>query len=185
MNTPQNNLILAYSRGFIQFLGSKETIQNRYYEEVKILIALFQKHSNWMLKFQQRNKNGDRQVFASCFAAPFAPGWKKFFALLFDDGNWWLLPAILQQIKALLATELKIQDGKVYSVIRLTSKQMQALITALSKRLSMRVELANYLDYHLIGGVVVEINQHYFDNSLRKRLQNLQHLFNQETNHEN
>ncbi len=185
MDPKQTNLILAYSRGFIQFLDAKQTTYNRYYEEGKTLLMLFQTHPRWLIKLHQLHNNRQQKVIKNLFNPPFAAGWNKLFTLLFDDGNWWLVEAILKQIKNLLATQLKIQTGKVYSVIRLTIKQITALTTALTKRFHKRIELENYLDQHLIGGVVLELGDQYFDNSLATQLKNFQLWFKQEAKNEN
>ena len=174
MKTTASKLIVAYSRGFVQFLGPQKATLTRYYEETALLITLFANHPDWIRRLRFLNQQTRDKRLIDIFVPPFALGWAKLFGLLLHDGNWLLLLELLGTIKVLLARKLAIALGKVYSVVRLTSTQMALLTTALTKRFQTPVELQNYLDPTLIGGVVVEIANQVFDNSLKTRLQSLQ-----------
>lgn len=69
--------------------------------------------------------------------------------------------------------ELNIDEGFVYSVNRLSDKELSNIEEAVSKKLNQKVELQNKLDSRLIGGIKVVVHDHVFDGSILGKLETL------------
>ncbi len=75
--------------------------------------------------------------------------------------------------------ELNIDEGFVYSVNELTSKEIKAIEDAISKKRGHKVELKNKLDPRLIGGVKVIVHDHIYDGSILGKLETLKNNLNE------
>lgn len=75
--------------------------------------------------------------------------------------------------------ELNIDEGFVYSVDELSSKEIKAIEDAISKKRGHRVELVNKLDPRLIGGVKVIVHDHIYDGSILGKLETLKNNLNE------
>lgn len=75
--------------------------------------------------------------------------------------------------------ELGIDEGTIYSVFKLSEKQIKDIEAAISKKRGHVVELKNKLDESLIGGVRVVVHDHIYDGSIKGKLENLKNTLNE------
>lgn len=80
---------------------------------------------------------------------------------------------IVKEITKLLNEELKIDEGFLYSTVKLSESQIDSIEEAIGKKLGHKVELKNVIDERLIGGVRVVIHDHVFDGSIKFKLETL------------
>ena len=86
-----------------------------------------------------------------------------------------MLTLILKKLVQLLAQELKIQEGIVYSTTTLKPNQIKDLEKKLSKQMGSQISLTNHIDKELIGGFKVVIDDYLIDHSVKAELANLKH----------
>ena len=68
---------------------------------------------------------------------------------------------------------LNIVEGSLYLTEDISDEDLQKLEDAIGKDLNKKVELYKYIDSTLIGGFVVEIEDSYYDSSIKTKLENL------------
>ena len=70
-------------------------------------------------------------------------------------------------------TRLDIEEGIIYSTIKLNEDEINKISEALTKRTSKKVELKNQIDESLIGGVKIVIKDRVYDSSIKYKLEQL------------
>jgi F-type H+-transporting ATPase subunit delta len=83
------------------------------------------------------------------------------------------IQSILKEAIEMIQSELKTQDGIVYSVTPLTKEQLSKLETALTSYYGYPVTLQNLIKQDLIGGILLDIQGKVFDASMIEKLNNL------------
>jgi len=97
----------------------------------------------------------------------------NFMKLLLSKHRTNFVQPILKEAIDLIQSELKVQDGIVYSVTPLTKEQLSKLETALNAYYGYPVTLQNLIKEDLIGGILLDIQGKVFDASMIEKLNNL------------
>lgn len=74
-----------------------------------------------------------------------------------------------------------IKKAVVTTISPLTAEMREELIGVLSKQTGSAIELSEQTDPSIIGGMIVKLDGLQFDDSIRKKLQNLKNEFNVNT----
>jgi len=97
----------------------------------------------------------------------------NFLKLLLSKHRVPYIKSILQEAIELIQSELKTQDGIVYSVSPLTKNQLLKLEEALKAYYGFPITLNNLQKPDLIGGILLDIQGKVFDASMIEKLNNL------------
>lgn len=81
----------------------------------------------------------------------------------------------------LFREEMNIKKAEVITVSPLSEAMRQDLLAKLSKQTGSRIELEEKIDASIIGGMIVKLEGVQFDDSIRKKLQNLRSEFSVNT----
>lgn len=98
---------------------------------------------------------------------------KHFLALLAENQRFILLPKISEQFDRLLATEAKIGTATVTTAVDIDETYRNTLTAALSKRTQRKITLQCQTDPAIIGGAIIQLDDHVIDASLRGKLTRL------------
>ena len=98
---------------------------------------------------------------------------RNFLKIIFLNKRGNCLIKILNEFIKTCNENLNIKDGIVYSVNKLSNKQIERIQESLSARLNCQVELTNSIDEKLLGGVKVTIEDKIFDGSIKNKLEKL------------
>ena len=90
---------------------------------------------------------------------------------------------IAKAVNKQINEELSIDEGFVYSVEELSSKEKAKIEEAISKKRGHKVELTNKIDPSLLGGVRVVVHDHVYDGSLKGKLETLKNNLNERRVH--
>lgn len=112
-------------------------------------------------------------VVDKVFSPLFIPSSLNFLKLLVDKNVSTSVLKILKRYINLANSYLSIASGVVYSVSKLSDEDMRRLKEAFSKKLNRKVELVNYLDSSLIGGIKIIIDNKVYDKSILSQLDGL------------
>ena len=93
--------------------------------------------------------------------------------ILVDQNRVQLLPAILEELRALVDAEAGRVEARVTSARPLDAAAQEQIRQALSRRVNAEVILVAEVDPRLIGGVVARVGDLLFDGSIRTQLENL------------
>jgi len=96
--------------------------------------------------------------------------------LMAQNRRLFVVPALISQLKALIAAERGEVTAEVISAKPLTKAQSEALAETLKKSVGKDVKIAATVDESLIGGLVVKVGSRMIDTSIRAKLANLQNM---------
>ncbi|QYK42946.1 MAG: F0F1 ATP synthase subunit delta [Paracoccaceae bacterium] len=95
-------------------------------------------------------------------------------ALMASKRRLFVLPQLVAQVRALIATEKGEITAEVSSAVALTKAQAKALSDTIAARVGKKVKLKASVDEGLIGGLVVKVGSTMIDTSIRAKLASLQ-----------
>ncbi len=87
-----------------------------------------------------------------------------------------VVPALIAQVKALIADERGEMTAEVTAARPLSEEQTQALAQTLRDSVGKDVKLEVTIDESLIGGLVVRVGSRMIDSSIRSKLAHLQNV---------
>jgi F-type H+-transporting ATPase subunit delta len=99
----------------------------------------------------------------------------NFAQLVARNGRLFALPEMAQAYLDELARRRGEVTAEVTTARELTDKQAQQLEEALRQSVGGKVNLQTHVDKSLIGGMVVRVGSRMVDNSLRSKLNRLEH----------
>jgi F-type H+-transporting ATPase subunit delta len=105
-----------------------------------------------------------------------APVFSGTLGLMAQNRRLFVVPAMLAQLKALIAAERGEVTAEVRSARPLTDAQTDALAATLRERVGRDVKLDVTVDESLIGGLVVKVGSQMIDTSIRAKLARLQNV---------
>jgi F-type H+-transporting ATPase subunit delta len=103
-----------------------------------------------------------------------APVMQKSLALMAEKRRLFVLPQLIDALRALLAEERNEVTADVVSAKALTEAQTSKLAKTLSARVGKTVTINATVDESLIGGLVVKVGSKMIDTSIRSKLNSLQ-----------
>jgi len=95
---------------------------------------------------------------------------RAFIMILIDESRVRLLPEIRESLAQLVEEAAGRMTGQVTSARPLSKGQLEAIRTALSRRLGAEVQLETRVDPELIGGVIARVGDLLLDGSVRTQL---------------
>ncbi len=93
--------------------------------------------------------------------------------LLINKNKANILKGILENVVSMCNDKLNIEEGNVYTTIKLTSKDIKELETKLSKKIQKEIYLKNKIDNFILGGIKVVVGDKVWDSSVVKKIQSL------------
>jgi F-type H+-transporting ATPase subunit delta len=99
---------------------------------------------------------------------------KNGLAVMAEKRRLFVLPALLNELSALIAEEKGEVTAEVASAKALTKTQSEKLAKTLAARVGKDVKINATVDEDLIGGLVVKVGSKMIDTSIRSKLNSLQ-----------
>ena len=100
---------------------------------------------------------------------------RNFCMVVVHNNRLFVLPQMIEGYLAELARRRGEVTAQVATAQELSDKQLQSLEQALKKAVGGKVKVEPRVDPSLIGGMVVRVGSRMIDNSLRSKLNRLQH----------
>lgn len=94
--------------------------------------------------------------------------------LMASNRRLFVLPALIQQLRALIADERGEVTADVTSAVALSDAQKSKLTETLAQKSGKKVKLNTRVDEGLIGGMIVKLGSQMIDSSVRSKLASLQ-----------
>ncbi|AUH34899.1 F0F1 ATP synthase subunit delta [Paracoccus tegillarcae] len=94
--------------------------------------------------------------------------------LMASNRRLFVLPALVDQLRALIADERGEITAEVTSAVVLSDEQKNQLIQTLAEKSGKTVKLNTRVDDALIGGMIVKLGSQMIDSSIRSKLASLQ-----------
>ena len=97
-------------------------------------------------------------------------------ALMASKRRLFVLPALVAQLRALIAAEKGEVTAEVISAKAMTKTQTDKLAKAIKSRIGKDVKIDATVDESLIGGLVVKVGSQMIDTSIRSKLSSLSNV---------
>jgi len=97
-------------------------------------------------------------------------------ALMASKRRLFVLPALVAQLRALIAEEKGEITAEVISAKAMTKTQTDKLAKAIKARIGKDVKIAATVDEELIGGLVIKVGSQMIDTSIRSKLNSLSNV---------
>ena len=97
-------------------------------------------------------------------------------ALMASKRRLFVLPALVAQLRALIAEEKGEITAEVISAKAMTKTQADKLAKAIKSRIGKDVKIDATVDESLIGGLVVKVGSQMIDTSIRSKLNSLSNV---------
>ena len=97
-------------------------------------------------------------------------------ALMASKRRLFVLPALVAQLRALIAEEKGEVTAEVISAKTMTKTQIDKLAKAIKSRIGKDVKIDATVDESLIGGLVVKVGSQMIDTSIRSKLSSLSNV---------
>jgi F-type H+-transporting ATPase subunit delta len=117
-----------------------------------------------------------KAVEALAERAGFADLTRRFVGVVAEHRRLFALPAVIDAFRAVVAEHRGEVTAEVTSAVPLTEEQLGAVREALGRYVGRAVNLVTNVDPSLLGGLVVRVGSRMVDASLRRRLQQLEHV---------
>lgn len=123
-----------------------------------------------------RYSRGDQQKAISALAEKMGLGatMANTLKLLAQNRRLFVLPALVNQLRGLIAEERGEVTAEVTSAVALTDDQKKQLTETLAQKSGKTVKLKTSVDETLIGGMIVKLGSQMIDSSVRSKLASLQ-----------
>ena len=101
---------------------------------------------------------------------------RRFLGVVAEHRRLFALPAVIDAFQAMVAEHRGEVTAEMTSAVPLTEEQLGAVREALGRYVGRAVKLVTNVDPGLLGGLVVRVGSRMVDASLRRRLQQLEHV---------
>ena len=116
----------------------------------------------------------DRAIVAVAKKAGFLPAIQNVLSLMASKRRLFVVPAMIDQLRAMIAEEKGEVTADVVSAQVLTPAQAEELSKTLKAQVGKDVKINATVDESLIGGLVVKVGSKMIDTSIRSKLAALQ-----------
>lgn len=168
-----DSLYSRYANGLFS-LALEENKVDLYRKKIKMIKNVFEENEDFLHLLSScfiSNKDKD-EIIDKVFKSE-EEYIRNFLKIIFLNKRGNCLIKILNEFIKTCNENLNIKDGIVYSVNKLSNKQIERIQESLSTRLNCQVELTNSIDEKLLGGVKVTIEDKIFDGSIKNKLEKL------------
>jgi F-type H+-transporting ATPase subunit delta len=97
-----------------------------------------------------------------------------FLEYLIKEGDLGQLKKVRQAYERILAQQEKVVNVEVVSAVPLTAELLDSISVNLGKKIKKNLTISNKIDPELIGGVAIRIGDKNYDNTLSRRISDLQ-----------
>ena len=125
------------------------------------------------LKEARIDTEGKREALLQLLSSKVHPTVLNFLLLMIDAGRGNLIPKLLQAFGEIQAHMQGALEGEVRTTIALSTEELDRLHTQLEKIFHKPVRVHQKIDPTILGGLVVRVDKHVIDGSLRRRLDQL------------
>ena len=170
-----NNLVTNKYASALLSIALEENKNEEYREYIKSLIKVIEENRDILTLLSDAfiSKDEKKNVVDKVFVNSPSIYLNNFIKVIIDNGRARNLLEILKEFIKVSNSHDDIVEGLIYSVDKLSEKQIDELTLALEKKLSKKVYLRPKIDKDLIGGFKIVINDSVYDYSIKYKVDNL------------
>ena len=97
----------------------------------------------------------------------------NFLFILAERNKFYLIDRVLNKLISYINENLNINEGVVYSSIKLSSIELKKIEEKTSKILNKKVQLKNKIDSELISGIRIQVDNDIIEDSIISRIEDI------------
>lgn len=169
-----SQILKNYASAIFEISLEKDSLNDDYktFKEILILLEENPKFKN-LLANLFISKEERNSIVDNVFKGKINEHLLSFIHVIIDNGRADELSQILKEFISLYNDHFGIVEGICYSSFKLNEKQLNDLMSALSKRENKKVYLINKINKELIGGVKIIIGDRVYDSSINATIDNI------------
>ncbi len=172
-----NRSVVRYSKALYD-LAVDKNIQNKMYEECKVLLRIFSENQSFSKIFKSLLLNKKKQISVVLKLFSDKKEKKIFISkdllglvmLLAKNARLNILEEVLKRYMELHTSDNKEIKVNVTSVVKINESLENKLKKILSKNGKMKVKVINLIDKDLLGGLIIQIGSNLIDMSIKTKL---------------
>jgi F-type H+-transporting ATPase subunit delta len=172
---PHDPINTGYARALFE-MAQAEGVVSRIEEELFRLRELLKKNPELLQFLRDPNitREAKRKALADLFEGRIHALTLNVFFALADQDRINRVLNVIEEFSAISSSARETVTGEVATALSLDDAILQRLAAELSRMTGKNVQLFQYVDPTLLGGVVVKIGEQIIDGSLRRRLDQIQ-----------
>lgn len=171
MSNKDNLNAIEYAKAIYE-LAIEENKVNVIYNQLLELETLFYDDFDFLYWFQTIANDNEEKIkcFKICISSYLHWIFNNFFYYLIRKNDEHLILKIFNNLDTMLCAELDIIRVKITTPFNLEEKYIKKIEEIIIKKTKKNVRTSIKIDPSLIGGIRIEYNDKYYDNSIKSKL---------------
>ena len=171
----KNEIARQYSKALYEIGDEKDNLFELY-DELKELNKLIKENENLSeALFHQRVLVEEKQrVFKRVFEDKLSDDIYKFMMLLIEKRRIYFLENIVAEFRKQVYKHENIITVEVTTAVEMSSETKDKLKAKLNEHVDKKIEMEEYCDPDIIGGMVLKIGDYLIDGSIKSKLESLE-----------
>jgi len=164
-----------YSQALFE-AGKEENMLDEYLEEIKLINEVFSEYKDFfeLLKTPNISINEKKNIIDETFEGKVSSEIKNFLKIILDKRRIKNIFEIIEEYEKLYNEHNGVVKADAYTTMPLDEDTLKSLEDKLSSITDKNVKLENKIDKSLIGGIKITLGDKVIDNSLKKKLWNIE-----------
>jgi len=164
-----------YSQALFE-AGKEENMLDEYLEEIKLINEVFSEYKDFfeLLKTPNISINEKKNIIDETFEGKVSSEIKNFLKIILDKRRIKNIFEIIEEYEKLYNEHNGVVKADAYTTMPLDEDTLKSLGDKLSSITDKNVKLENKIDKSLIGGIKITLGDKVIDNSLKKKLWNIE-----------
>lgn len=171
-------LASRYAKALFEFVLEQQKIEEVYQDILSLEQIILQNHElSAVLKSPIIHPSTKKTVFRAVFAQNISNITLKFFEILITKRREPIILTIASEYQKIYRAYHHIKIAELTTAVPITETIRIQLLSLLSEQTGSKIELKESIDPNIIGGLIVKIDDNYFDASLKGKIDKLKTMF--------
>jgi len=170
----KNEIARQYSKALYE-IGEENDNLFELYDEIKELLKTIKENGELhQALFHQRVLVEEKQrLFKRVFEDKLSNDIYKFMMLLIKKRRIYFLETIVEEFRRQVYKHENIITVEVTTAIEMSSEMKEKLKNKLNEHVNKKIEMEEYRDPDIIGGMIIKIGDYLIDGSIKSKLESL------------
>ena len=171
----KNEIARQYSKALYEIGEKKDNLFELYDELKKLHQTLNENEELSKALLHQRVLVEEKQkVFKRVFEGKLSDDIYKFMLLLIEKRRIYFLENIVQEFRRLVYKHENIITVEVTTAVEMQEETREKLKAKLKEHVDKKIEMEEYCDPDIIGGMIIKVGDYLIDGSIKSKLESLE-----------